>query len=70
MLSVEMEASCIFTLARRKKIDSAAILTVDGNLVRGEQKGETDTDQELDDEARKGVHREIEIALDAVAEKH
>ncbi len=65
MLSVEMEASALFTLARRRGVKAGAVLAVDGNLVAGEQKGETEDDEELPEEARAGVGRVIEIALEA-----
>ena len=67
LLSVEMEAAAIFTLARRKGLRAGAICTVDGNLVEGTQKGETD-DEELPEKARNNVERAISIALDAVAD--
>lgn len=65
ILSVEMEAAAVFTLARRKGMRSGAICTVDGNLVRGTQKGETD-DEELPEKAKNNVERAIGISLDAV----
>ncbi len=64
VLAVEMEAAAIFTLARRKGMRAGAICTVDGNLVEGTQKGETD-DDELPEKARDNVERAIGIALDA-----
>jgi len=64
ILSVEMEAATIFTLARRKGLRAGAICTVDGNLVEGTQKGETD-DDELPEAAKDNVERAIEIALTA-----
>jgi uridine phosphorylase len=64
ILAVEMEAATIFTLARRKGLRAGAICTVDGNLVEGEQKGETEGD-ELPEKAKNNVERAIEIALDA-----
>lgn len=66
MFAVEMEAAIIFTLARRRGLRSGAILSVDGNLVLGTQKGET-SGEELPGEAEEGVEREIEIALEAVS---
>ncbi|MFB6295484.1 MAG: nucleoside phosphorylase [Halobacteriales archaeon] len=66
VLAVEMEAAAIFTLARRKGLRSGAICTVDGNLVEGTQKGETD-DEELPPKARDNVARMIEVALEAAA---
>jgi uridine phosphorylase len=67
MLAVEMEAAVIFTLARRRGLKAGAILAVDGNLVAGEQKGETE-DEELPEEAQEGVEREVGVALEAVQE--
>jgi uridine phosphorylase len=64
ILAVEMEAATVFTLARRKGLRAGAICTVDGNLVEGTQKGETD-DEELPEKARDNVERAICIALDA-----
>ncbi|MEF8842342.1 MAG: nucleoside phosphorylase [Haloarculaceae archaeon] len=64
LLAVEMEAAAIFTLARRKGLRAGAICTVDGNLVEGTQKGETD-DRELPEKARDNVERAIRISLDA-----
>ena len=66
LLAVEMEAAAIFTLARRKGLSAGAICTVDGNLVEGTQKGETD-DDELPEAAKNNVERAIGIALDAAA---
>jgi len=67
MLAVEMEAAVIFTLARRRGLEAGAILAVDGNLVAGEQKGETEED-ELPEEAKEGVEREVRVALEAVGD--
>ncbi|MCL7419240.1 MAG: nucleoside phosphorylase [Halalkalicoccus sp.] len=65
VLSVEMEAAAVFTLARRKGMRAGAICTVDGNLVEGTQKGETD-DEELPEKAKNNVERAIGISLEAV----
>jgi uridine phosphorylase len=65
LLAVEMEAAALFTLARRKGMRAGAICTVDGNLVEGTQKGETDG-EELPEQARNNVERAIEITLEAV----
>ena len=65
LLAVEMEAAALFTLARRKGLRAGAICTVDGNLVEGTQKGETD-DEELPEKAKNNVERAIQITLDAV----
>jgi uridine phosphorylase len=67
ILAVEMEAAALFTLARRKGMRAGAICTVDGNLVEGTQKGETD-EGELPEKAKNNVDRAIEIALDATTE--
>ncbi|WP_436933605.1 nucleoside phosphorylase [Halovenus marina] len=64
LLAVEMEAAALFSLARRKGLSAGAICTVDGNLVEGTQKGETD-DEELPEQAHRNVERAITIALDA-----
>ncbi|WP_338729705.1 nucleoside phosphorylase [Haladaptatus sp. DJG-WS-42] len=64
LLSVEMEAAAVFTLARRKGLRAGAICTVDGNLVEGTQKGETEG-EELPDKAKNNVERAIRIALTA-----
>ena len=67
ILSVEMEAATLFTLARRKGLRAGAICTVDGNLVEGTQKG-ADSEEELPEKARNNVERAIGITLDAVAD--
>jgi len=64
MLAIEMEAAALFSLARRKGMRAGAICTVDGNLVEGTQKGETD-DDELPEKAKNNVERAITIALEA-----
>lgn len=66
LLSVEMEAAALFTLARRKGLRAGAICTVDGNLVRGTQKGETDA-EELPEKAHDNISRTIELSLSAAA---
>ena len=67
LLAVEMEAAALFTLARRRGLAAGAICTVDGNLVEGTQKGETD-DEELHETAKDNVGRAIEVALEATVE--
>jgi uridine phosphorylase len=64
LLAVEMEAAALFSIARRKGMRAGAICTVDGNLVAGTQKGETDN-EELPEKARDNVDRAITIALEA-----
>lgn len=66
MLAVEMEAAAIFAVARRRGMRAGAICTVDGNLVEGTQKGETD-DEELPPKARDNVERMIDVSLEAAA---
>ncbi|MFC6716381.1 nucleoside phosphorylase [Natrialbaceae archaeon GCM10025810] len=65
MLSVEMEAAAVFSLARRKGLRAGAICTVDGNLVKGTQKGTNTEDDELPEKAKNNVGRAIDIALEA-----
>ncbi|WP_251342466.1 nucleoside phosphorylase [Haloplanus halophilus] len=68
LLAVEMEAAALFALARRKGLRAGAVCTVDGNLVRGTQKGTGDvTEDELPPKARNNVERMIDLALDAAA---
>jgi uridine phosphorylase len=67
ILSVEMEAATVFTLARRKGLQAGAICTVDGNLVEGTQKG-ADSDEELPEKAQNNVGRAIALTLDAVVD--
>ncbi|WP_459191267.1 nucleoside phosphorylase [Halosimplex sp. J119] len=67
LLAVEMEAAAVFTLARRKGLRAGAICTVDGNLVEGTQKGETD-EEELPEKAKNNVERAIGISLDAATQ--
>jgi uridine phosphorylase len=66
ILSVEMEAATVFTLARRKGLAAGAICTVDGNLVKGTQKGTATEDDELPEKAKNNVGRAIGISLEAV----
>jgi uridine phosphorylase len=66
LLAVEMEAAAIFTLARRRGLNAGAICTVDGNLVEGTQKGETE-DEELPAKAKNNVERAIRISLTAAS---
>jgi len=64
MLAVEMEAAALFSLARRKGMRAGAICTVDGNLVEGTQKGETEG-EELPEKAKNNVERAIKLSLEA-----
>lgn len=65
LLAVEMEAAAIFSLARRSDAAAGAICTVDGNLVEGTQKGESDRDQELPAASDAAIDAAIDTALDA-----
>jgi uridine phosphorylase len=65
LLCVEMEAATLFTLARRRGLTAGAICTVDGNLVRGTQKGSGEEETELPPKAKNNVERAIGIALEA-----
>ncbi len=64
LLAVEMEAAAIFALARRKGLRAGAICTIDGNLVEGTQKSESETG-ELPPKAENNVARAIDISLAA-----
>lgn len=69
VLSVEMEASVIFTLTNIKKLRGGAILVVDSNLATGIKKGEFDSGEktgELDNRVQKSIDDEIQIAIKAV----
>ncbi|WP_306056129.1 nucleoside phosphorylase [Natronococcus wangiae] len=68
LLSVEMEAAAVFTLARRRGLRAGAICTVDGNLVEGTQKGTATEDDELPEKAKNNVGRAIDIALEAATQ--
>jgi uridine phosphorylase len=67
LLAIEMEAATVFSLARRRGLAAGAICTVDGNLVKGTQKG-ADSDEELPEKAKNNVERAITIALDAATD--
>ena len=69
VLSVEMEASVLFTLTNLKKLRGGAILVVDSNLVTGIKKGEFETGEkkgELDIRVQNSIEDEIRIAIEAV----
>lgn len=69
VLSVEMEASVIFTLTNIKRLRGGAILTVDSNLVTGIKKGEFEAGEktgELDTRVQDSIEDEIRIAIEAV----
>lgn len=64
LLAVEMEAAALFSIARRKGLRAGALCTVDGNLVDGTQKGESERDEELPPKARNNVERAITLSLE------
>lgn len=69
VLSVEMEASVIFTLTNLKRLGGGAILVVDSNLLTGIKKGEFDSGEktgELDPCVQEAIEDEIKIAIKAV----
>src|SRR3990170_3392385 len=69
VLSIEMECSAIFTLAKLKGLKSGAILAVDCNIKKGIKKGEFEPGErtgELDDRVQKAIEDEIRIAIEAV----
>jgi uridine phosphorylase len=69
VLSVEMEASVIFTLARLKKLRAGAILAVDGNPLLGVGKGEFEPGErtgELDERVQNAIKKETQIAIEAI----
>jgi len=69
ILSVEMEASVIFTLTNLKNLRGGAILVVDSNLVTGIKKGEFEAGEktgELDIRVQESIEDEIRVAIEAV----
>jgi uridine phosphorylase len=68
VLSIEMEASTIFTLAALRGKLAGAIMVVDGNLVKGTGKGEFEPGEkagELADRVQSSIDDEIRIAIRA-----
>ncbi len=69
VLSIEMEASTIFTLAALRGKRAGAIMVVDGNLAEGTGKGEFEPGEktgELADRVQSSIDDEIQIAIRAV----
>jgi uridine phosphorylase len=69
VLSVEMEASILFTLAHLKRVRAGAIMVVDSNLLTGIKKGEFEPGEktgELDNRVQIAIEDEIQIAIEAV----
>jgi len=69
VLSVEMECSAIFSLAKLRKLEAGAILAVDSKPLMGRNKGEFEPGEktgELDDSVQRAIGEEIRLAIDAV----
>ena len=68
VLSIEMEASTIFTLAALRGKRAGAIMVVDGNLVKGTGKGEFEPGEktgELAERVQSSIDDEIRVAIRA-----
>jgi uridine phosphorylase len=69
VLSIEMEASLIFTISATRGMRAGALMVVDGNLFEGTGKGEFEPGErtgELDERVQKAMDDEIRIAIRAV----
>jgi uridine phosphorylase len=69
VLSVEMECSVIFTLAKLRKLRAGAILAVDSSPLKGVGKGEFEPGErtgELDERVQRAIKEEIHIAIEAI----
>jgi len=69
VLSVEMECSAIFALAKLRKLRAGAILAVDSKPLMGLGKGEFEPGQrtgELDEGVQEAIKEEIRIAVKAI----
>ena len=69
VLSIEMEASLMFTLANMRGTRAGAICTVDGNIFKGTGKGEFEPGEksgELAEKVQNSIEDEIRIAVRAV----
>jgi uridine phosphorylase len=69
VLSVEMECSAIFTVAKLRKLRAGAILAVDSKPLMGVKKGEFEPGQktgELDEHVQEAIKEEIRIAIEAI----
>jgi|TARA_B110000116_G_scaffold239398_1_gene226803 uridine phosphorylase len=64
LLAVEMETSVVLALSRRLGIQAGAILTIDGNLIEGSKKSETE-EKEFSSETLDRIGKMGQIALDA-----
>jgi uridine phosphorylase len=69
VLSVEMECSAIFALAKLRKLQAGAILAVDSKPLLGLEKGEFEPYQktgELDDSVQGAIEEEIHLAIETI----
>jgi uridine phosphorylase len=69
VLSVEMECSAIFTLAKLRKLRAGAILAVDSSPLKGVGKGEFEPGEktgELDERVQEAIKEEVRIAIEAI----
>jgi uridine phosphorylase len=69
VLSVEMECSVIFTLAKLRKLRAGAILAVDSSPLKGVGKGEFEPGEktgELDERVQGAIKEEIHMAIEAI----
>jgi uridine phosphorylase len=69
VLSVEMECSVIFSLAKLRKLRAGAILAVDSSPLKGVGKGEFEPGEktgELDERVQRAIKEEIHIAIEAI----
>jgi len=65
LLSLEMEASAIFTVAHRRGLQAASVCAVSGNLITGEVVYERENDR-----LARGWDDAIDVALEAVRAHH
>lgn len=69
VLSVEMECSAIFTLAKLKGLRAGAILAVDSNPLTGTGKGEFEPSEKTGEQyerVQQAIEEEIQIAIEAI----
>ena len=69
VLSIEMEASVIFTIAALRGARAGGIMVVDGNLAKGTGKGEFEPGErsgELTEKVQRAIDDEIRVAIRAV----
>jgi uridine phosphorylase len=69
VISVEMECSVIFTLAKLRKLRAGAILAVDSSPLKGVGKGEFEPGEktgEFDERVQRAIKEEIQMAIEAI----